>query len=95
MNEVDIANLKLEIKNLIIEALNIQHVKPEDIDTSAPLFARDNVLGLDSIDAIEIVMAVQRKYDVRIGDQNLARTVLESIDTIADFIKRELAKTEG
>jgi len=95
MNEVDIANLKLEIKNLIIEALNIQHVKPEDIDTSAPLFARDNVLGLDSIDAIEIVMAVQRKYDVRIGDQNLARTVLESIDTIADFIIRELAKTEG
>lgn len=89
MNDVEVSNLKLEIKSIIIDALNIQHVKSEEIDTSAPLFARDNVLGLDSIDAIEIVMAVQRKYDVRITDQNLARTVLESIDTIAEFVVKE------
>ncbi len=94
MNQVDIPGLKDEIKALIIEALNIQHVKPEDINTSDPLFARDNILGLDSIDAIEIVMAVQRKYNVRITDQNLARTVLESIDTIAEFVTKELASTE-
>ena len=91
---MDIPGLKDEIKALIIEALNIQHVKPEDINTNNPLFARDNILGLDSIDAIEIVMAVQRKYNVRIADQNLARTVLESIDTIAEFVARELASTE-
>lgn len=94
MNDVEVSNLKLEIKSIIIDALNIQHVNPEEINTSAPLFARDNVLGLDSIDAIEIVMAVQRKYDVRISDQNLARTVLESIDTIAEFVVKEKAKLE-
>jgi len=94
MNQVSISGLKDEIKALIVEALNIQHVKPESINTSDPLFSRDNILGLDSIDAIEIVMAVQRKYNVRIADQNLARTVLESIDTIAEFVAKELAHTE-
>jgi acyl carrier protein len=94
MNHVNVASLKDEIKDLIIEALSIQHVKPEEINTNAPLFARDNILGLDSIDAIEIVMAVQRKYNVRIADQNLARAVLESIDTIADFVAKELAHAE-
>ena len=93
MNQVSISGLKDEIKALIVEALNIQHVKPESINTSDPLFSRDNILGLDSIDAIEIVMAVQRKYNVRIADQNLARTVLESIDTIAEFVAKELALT--
>ena len=90
---MNISGLKDEIKALIIEALNIQHVNPESINTSDPLFSRDNILGLDSIDAIEIVMAVQRKYNVRIADQNLARTVLESIDTIAEFVAKELALT--
>jgi len=94
MSEVNVNGLKDEIKDLIIEALNIQHVKPEEINSSSPLFARDNILGLDSIDAIEIVMAVQRKYNVRIADQNLARTVLESIDSIADFVAKELAHAE-
>ena len=94
MDHVNVNGLKDEIKHLIIEALNIQQVKQEEINTSAPLFARDNILGLDSIDAIEIVMAVQRKYQVRIADQNLARTVLESIDTIADFVAKELAHAE-
>lgn len=94
MSEVNVNGLKDEIKDLIIEALNIQHVKPEEINTSALLFARDNNLGLDSIDAIEIVMAVQRKYNIRITDQNLARTVLESIDSIADFVAKELAHAE-
>jgi len=89
MQDIQTAELKTEIKELIIETLNIKNVKPDDIDEAAPLFARDNVLGLDSIDGIELIMAVQKKYDVRIGDQNLARSVLESIDTVADFVMKE------
>lgn len=84
-----IDELKLEIKSLIINTLNIPDVKPEDVDDSAPLFADDNVLGVDSIDALEIIMEIQRKYDVRIDDRNLARTILESINTIAEFIMKE------
>ena len=79
-------DLKLELKILIIETLNIQDVKPEDVNNTIPLFSGDNAIGLDSIDALEIIMAIQFKYKVRIDDQNLARVVLQSIDSIADFI---------
>jgi acyl carrier protein len=44
---------------------------------------------LDSIDGIELIMAIQKKYDVRIGDQNLARSVLESVNSIAEFVEKE------
>lgn len=89
MTEVEVAGLKKEIKEVILQALNIKNIKPEDIQNDAPLFAKDNILGLDSIDAIELIMAVQRHFDVRIADQNLARHILESIDTIADFLIKE------
>jgi len=84
--------LKTEIKQLIIDTLNIPDVKPEDIDDSIPLFSPENILQLDSIDSLEIVVALQQKYNVRIDDQNLARTVLESINTVADFIAKEIGR---
>ncbi|HPT04726.1 MAG TPA: phosphopantetheine-binding protein [Bacteroidales bacterium] len=84
--------LKVEIKQLIIDTLKIQDVKPEDVPDDAPLFGTDNVLGLDSIDALEIIMALQRKYNVRMDDQNLARFILTSINTIAEFIEKESAR---
>ncbi len=89
MTEVEITDLKREIKEVILESLNITDIKPEEIDNSAPLFAKGNILGLDSIDAIELIMTIQKHFKVRIADQNLARHVLESIDTIAEFLIRE------
>ncbi len=89
MNEVEIVDLKTEIKEVILQTLNINNIKPDDIGNDAPLFARDNVLGLDSIDAIELIMAIQKHFKVRIADQNLARHILESIDTIAEFLLKE------
>jgi len=89
MQEIQTAELKTEIKELIIETLNIKNVKPENIDDAAPLFAKENVLGLDSIDGIELIMAAQKKYNVRIADQSLARNVLESIDSVAEFVMKE------
>ena len=83
--------LKEEIKVLILESLNIPDVTPEDIADDASLFEDEN-LGLDSIDGLEIVMALQEKYGVRIDDQNQARFILKSIDTIAEFIAKELSK---
>lgn len=85
----NITTLKTEIKELIINTLNINNVRPEQVQDSVPLFSPENILDLDSIDAIELVMAIQEKYQVRIADQNVARNVLESIDSIADFIIRE------
>ena len=89
MTEAEIADLKTEIKEVILQTLNIKNIKPEDIENGAPLFARDNILGLDSIDAIELIMAIQKYFKVRIADQNLARHILESIDTIAEFLIKE------
>ncbi len=89
MTEDEIDGLKTEIKEVILQSLNIDDIKPDDIENSAPLFAKDNILGLDSIDAIELIMTIQKHFKVRIADQNLARHVLESIDTIAEFLIKE------
>ncbi len=89
MQDDTIQDLKREIKILIIETLNIKNIKPEQIDEQVPIFSKESVLGLDSIDGIELIMAIQKKYDVRINDQNLARTVLESVNSIAEFVNRE------
>ncbi len=86
MGEKISADLKTDIKNMIIETLNLQDITPEDIEDDLPLFGGDNTLGLDSIDAIELVMAIQRDFKVRIDDQNLAREVLKDINSITDFI---------
>lgn len=84
--EKNLNDLKTEIKELIIKTLNLQDITAADIDDEILLFGGENTLGLDSIDAIELVMAVQRQFNVRIDDQNLAREVLKNVNTIADFI---------
>ena len=90
MNQIQPDQLKHDIKQLIIDTLNIKDIKPEDVPDDEPLFGDNNPMGLDSIDGIEIIMAVQRKYKVRMDDQNVARFILESINTIADFVSKEL-----
>jgi acyl carrier protein len=91
MSAENLTELKREIKVLILETTKILEMKPEDIVDDAPLFGEG--LGLDSIDSLEIVIALQQKYHVSINDQNIARFILQSIDTIADFIQKEKAKT--
>ncbi|NOQ28093.1 MAG: acyl carrier protein [Bacteroidales bacterium] len=80
-------DLKADIKKMIIETLNMEDVKSEDIGDDLILFGGENTLGLDSIDAIELVMAIQRDYKVRLDDQNLAREVLKDVNSIANFIQ--------
>jgi acyl carrier protein len=77
--------LKLEIKQLVIDSLRLEDVKAEDLSDTDPLFGNEE-LGLDSVDAVELVVAIQRRYGARIADQNLAREVLSSIETIAAFV---------
>lgn len=89
MAVTDIEQIKQEVKEVIIKALNIKNIEPDKIDDSAPLFAPGNAFGLDSVDAIDIIMRVQSHFNVRIDDQNQARDVLESIDTLAAFILRQ------
>lgn len=87
MGENISTDLKADIKKMIVETLNMQDITPEDIEDDLLLFGGDNTLGLDSIDAIELVMAIQRDFKVRIDDQNLAREVLKDVNSIADFVQ--------
>ena len=92
MNLVLTEELRTEIKNLIMETLLISGIRPEEIDNDKPLFGGENALTLDSVDALEIIMAIQRKYGFRIADQNLARTVVRSINSIAEFLVTQPGK---
>jgi acyl carrier protein len=84
--------LKQEIKRLIVDTLKISEIKPEDIDEDAVLFGNDSALKLDSVDALEIIVALQRRYNVHIDDRNLGRFIIKSINTMAEFIAREQVK---
>jgi acyl carrier protein len=75
-----------------METLGITGIRPEDIDNEKPLFSGKNTLTLDSVDALEIIMTIQRKYNLRIADQNLSRQVIGSINSIADFLVSEQKK---
>ena len=78
--------LQEEIKNLIIESLNLEEVTPADIDAEAPLFGEG--LGLDSIDALELGMAIKKKYGVTInGETEEMRQCFRSVRTLADYIR--------
>ncbi len=77
--------LELEIKNLIIQSLNLEGVTPEGIDPAAPLFVEG--LGLDSIDALELAMALRQKYGVRTSaDEATNRKVFSSVRSLAEFV---------
>ena len=76
--------LVLQLKNDIIEALNLEDVKPEDIDAGAPLFGSG--LGLDSIDALELIVLLERKYGIKLKDPNKGKEVFKSVNVMAQFI---------
>ncbi len=78
-------DLKVTLKQQIIESLNLQGMKPEDIDDNAPLFGEG--LGLDSIDSLELMVLLERNYGIKIEDAREGRNILASVQTMADYIQ--------
>lgn len=79
------ADLENEIKELIIESLMLDDVKVEGIDSNAPLFVEG--LGLDSIDALELAMAIDKKFGVRIrADDEQNRQIFSSVKSLAAYV---------
>jgi len=77
--------LILELKNLIIDALDLEDVSVEDIDAAAPLFGTG--LGLDSIDALELGIAIRKKYNVSFPeDKTENRKHFASVNALAEYI---------
>jgi acyl carrier protein len=76
--------LEEELKHLLIEALNLEDVQASEIDPNAPLFV--DGLGLDSIDALEIGVALQKRYGVMLTDSESARRHFGSVRNLAQFV---------
>ncbi len=77
--------LKKNLKQLIFRELNITHVAPEQFSDDEPIFS--DRLGLDSIDAVEVVYLVEKNFGVAIKDMKIGRPALQSINTLAAFIE--------
>ena len=82
-----------ELAELIVTALNLEGVAPADIDPEAALFKTG--LGLDSIDALEIVLELQRSFGVVVSDEQMGQRVLRSVRTIVDFIESTRVPSAG
>jgi acyl carrier protein len=85
-------DLKYELKKQIIEELNLEDIRPEDIEDDSPLFG--DGLGLDSIDALELVVLLEKHHGVKITDEETGKKALASISTMAEFILEENTKTK-
>ncbi len=87
--------LEKELSVMILEICRYPSPPPADLSPDAPLIGPESPFGLDSLDAVEIVVAVQRKYNVRIDSQETSRRVLQSLRTLAEFIRSRRGTPAG
>ena len=76
--------LILQLKKEIIEVLNLEEVTPEDIDNDAPLFG--DGLGLDSIDALELIVMLEKNYGIKLKDPAKGKEIFQSINVMAKYV---------
>jgi len=75
-----------KVKNLIITSLRLKNIRPEDIKDNAPLFGEG--LGLDSIDALELVVALEKEFSIKIPDEDVGKDAFTSVSALANYIKK-------
>lgn len=83
-------DLKLELKNKIIEVLNLEDVAIEEIKDTDPLFGGG--LGLDSIDALELIVLLDKDYGIKLSDPKKGKEIFESIEVMAKYIEENRTK---
>jgi len=86
MSDQILIDIKLETKKLILESLNIEDIQPEEIRDDVSLLSGENTITIDSIDVLEVVVAIQKSFNVKIQDQNHARLIVDTVNTIAEFV---------
>lgn len=83
-------NLREELKHKIIEVLNLEDVSAADIENDSPLFGGG--LGLDSIDALELIVLLDKQYGIKLSDPKKGKEIFESVETMATFIENNRTK---
>lgn len=78
--------LKKQLKQQLIDCLNLEDITVADIDSDAPLFTEG--LGLDSIDALEIILLLEREYNIRLENPAEAKPIFYSVTTLAEYISK-------
>ena len=79
-----------KLKEQIIDALNLEEITPEDIDDNAPLFG--DGLGLDSIDALELIVILDKHYGIKIANPADGKAIFSSVAGIADYVPKNRTK---
>lgn len=82
--------LKAQLKEQILEALSLDEIKPEEIDDNAPLFGEG--LGLDSIDALELIVLMEKQYGIKLSNPAEGKEVFKSINVMAEYIAKNRAR---
>ena len=83
-------NLITELKVKIIEILNLEDISVDDIKNDDPLFG--DGLGLDSIDALELIVLLDKEYGIKITDPKEGKTIFQSVEVMADYIQKNRTK---
>jgi acyl carrier protein len=86
-------DLKRKLKELLIERLKFEDMTPDDIDDDAALFGGG--LGLDSIDALEIVVMLESEFGIKVKNETSARDSFKSISTLAAFVEERIGRRQA
>ena len=82
--------LIIELKEKIIDALNLEEMTPDDIATDEPLFGEG--LGLDSIDALELIVLMEKRYGIKLASPAEGKAIFQSVKTIAEYVNENRKK---
>ena len=84
---IDIDEIRSTLKVKLIEQLSLEDITPEEIEDDMPLFG--DGLGLDSLDAVEIIVLLKRNFGVEVKDAQESRAIFQSVNTLADYIAQQ------
>ena len=82
----DLEVLKKDIKHLIVDCLKLEDVKPEEIGDDELLFAKEGGMGLDSLNALEILTNIEFKFGIRFGSDESIKQHFKSVETLAQYV---------
>ncbi len=80
-----------QLKEQIIDVLNLEEMTPDDIDDQVSLFGEDGI-GLDSIDALELIVLLEKEYGIRLANPSEGKAIFKNVATIADFVSKNRKK---